>query len=213
MNKEMYEDTVIQLCSSYAAIAHIKQFRKDGKTPYIPHPGRVACNAATIGKLDFIGVCSSWLHDTPEDCAVGKHGDKDYPFIIENHTDRYKDMRLFLLDNPKIKKTDGQKILQLTMELCMSQDRSVRKNDRKAQYIIDIANGSLDASIIKYCDRIDNLTTCHIFSKGGMKHYIIDTQMILDKLGYKVKAVNSLLHLHLERKLHEVNKTYLRMYC
>ena len=208
----MYEDRVIQLCSNYAAIAHQGQFRKDGKTPYISHPGRVASSAATIGKLDFMGVCSSWLHDTPEDCAVGKHGDKNYPFIIKNHTDRYKDIRLFLLDNPDINKSDGQKILQLTMELCMSQDKSISKNKRKKQYIKDIANGSLDAAIIKYCDRLDNLTTCHIFSQGGMKYYIEDTQMILDKLGPKVKMVNSLIHLELERKLKEVTKTYLRMY-
>lgn len=208
----MYEDTVVQLCSSYAAIAHINQFRKDGKTPYIPHPGRVACSTATNGRLGFIGVCASWLHDTPEDCAVGKHGDKDYPFIIENHTDRYKDIRLFLLDNPAIDKADGQKILQLTMELCMSQDKSIPKNTRKKQYIDDIAKGSIDAAIIKYCDRIDNLTTCHIFSKGGFKYYLEDTQMLMDKLSPKVKAVNSLIHLELERKLEEVKKTYQKMY-
>ena len=94
----------------------------------------------------------------------------------------------------------------------MSQDKSVPKNDRKTQYIKDIANGSIDASIIKYCDRLDNLTTCHIFSQGGMKYYIWDTQMILDELGPKVKMVNSLIHLELERKLLEVTKIYLRMY-
>ena len=208
----MYEDTVIQLCSNYAAIAHMKQLRKDGKTPYISHPGRVACSAAAIGRLGFIGVCGAWLHDTPEDCAVGKHGDKDYPFIIENHTDRYKDMRLFLLDNPEIKKADGQKILQLTMELCMSQDSSIPKNTRKKQYIDAIAIGSLDAAIIKYCDRLDNLTTCHIFSKGGFNHYIEDTQRLMDKLSPKAKAVNSLLHIELERKLEEVKSTYKKMY-
>jgi (p)ppGpp synthase/HD superfamily hydrolase len=208
----MYEDRVIQLCSDYAAIAHMKQLRKDGKTPYISHPGRVSCSTATIGKLDFIGVCASWLHDTPEDCAVGKHGDKDYPFIIENHTDRYKDIRLFLLDNPDIEKTDGQKILQLTMELCMSQDKSIPKWIRKEQYIDNIAGGSVDAAIIKYCDRIDNLTTCHIFSKSGFAFYIKDTQMLLDKLSGKIKATRPLLHLHLERKLEVVTKTYEEMY-
>jgi (p)ppGpp synthase/HD superfamily hydrolase len=212
MIKEMYEDTVVQLCSGYAAIAHMKQLRKDKKTPYIPHPGRVSCFTATIGKLDFIGVSAAWLHDTPEDCAVGKHGDKNYPFIIQNHTDRYKNMKLFLLDNPNIDMEDGQKIFDLTMELCMSQDRSVPKNDRKVQYIKDIENGSVEASIIKYCDRIDNLTTCHIFSQGGMRYYIEDTKMILNRLGPKVKAVNSLLHLYLERKLDEVKKTYKKMY-
>lgn len=206
------DDKIVQLCSDYAAIAHMKQLRKDGVTPYISHPGRVAYFTSYLGDLEFWPVCASWLHDTPEDVAVGKFGDKDYPFIIQNHIGRYKDIRLFLLDNPEIKKEDGQKILDLTMELCMSQDPSVPKKVRKVQYLDDIAKGSVDAAIIKYCDRIDNLTTCHIFSQNGFKWYLEDTQMLMDKLSPKVKAVNSLLHLHLERKLKDVTKTYLRMY-
>lgn len=208
MKSTMYEDKVILLCSNYAAIAHSKQLRKDKQTPYIAHPGRVAYNAIKYGSLGYIGVCAAWLHDVMEDCAV-----EGSEFVIQNHIHNlYRDIRLFLLDNPDIDKVDGKKILELTIELTMSQDKRVSKRIRKVQYIDNIANGSLDAAILKYCDRIDNLTTCHIFSKGGFFAYIEDTQMILDKLGDKVKCVNHLIHLHLERKLEEAKQTYKQMY-
>ncbi len=83
MNNETYEDRVIQLCSNYAALAHKYQLRKDEKTPYIAHPGRVSYFTAVLGKLGFIEVCAAWLHDTPEDVAVGPFGVGDYPFIIQ----------------------------------------------------------------------------------------------------------------------------------
>ena len=208
----MYEDKVGQLCSDYAAIAHIGQLRKDKITPYISHPGRVAVFTSSIGKLDFVSICASWLHDVMEDCAVGMFGDENYPFVIKNHTTRYRDVRLFLLDNPDINKTDGKKILELTLELTMSQDKSVPKKIRKEKYIDDISKGSVPAAIIKYCDRIDNLTTCHIFTPDGFKWYIKDTQMLIDKLSAKVKAVNYSVHLHLECKFESVKETYNKMY-
>lgn len=208
----MYEDRVIQLCSDYAAIAHKFQLRKDGKTPYISHPGRVALFAATYGRMYFISICAAWLHDVMEDVAVGPFGCKGYPFMIQNHTDRYRDIRLFLLDNPDIKPADGKEILRLVTILTMSQDKSIPKKTRKRQYIDNIAKESVDASVLKYCDRLDNLTTCHIFTKNGFAWYLEDTQMIIDKLGPKVKAVNPITHLELERKLDEVKKTYEKMY-
>lgn len=201
------DDTVIQLCSDYAAIAHMKQLRKDGLTPYISHPGRVAFFTSYLGGLEFWPVCAAWLHDVMEDCTV-----KGKEFIIQNHIGRYKDIRLFLLDNPDIKKEDGKKIFELVVELTMSQDKSIPKKVRKVQYIENIARGSVDAAIVKYCDRVDNLTTCHIFSKNGFAWYLEDTQMLIDKLSPKVKAVNSLLHLHLERKLKAATKLYKKMY-
>jgi len=208
----MYEDMVITLCSDYAAIAHQGQFRKDRITPYISHPGRVAGFVYYLGNLNFLSVCAAWLHDVMEDCAKGQVGDDDYPFIIKNHETRDKDIRLFLLDNPNINKADGQIILELVRILTMSQDKSIPKRERKEKYIESISQEGVESSILKYCDRLDNLTTVHYFSQGGFKWYIVDTQMIIDKLSEKVKAVNSNIHIQLERKLEAIKETYKKIY-
>ena len=207
-----YEDSVIQLCSDYAALSHVDQFRKDKITPYFSHPARVALYASSRGKLNFLGIAAAFLHDVLEDCAKGKVGDKNYPFIIKNHKDRHKDIRLFLLDNPLIKREDGKRILELTVALTMSQDKSISKKERKEVYLNALSSGDIDACIIKYCDRIDNLTTVHHFSQGGFKWYISDTEILINKLSDKVKCVNYSIHLDLERKLEEVKKTYQKLY-
>lgn len=205
----MYDDGLLQLCSDYAAIAHMGQFRKDKQTPYISHPGRVAYLTGILGRLGILPTCAAWLHDVMEDCLTNP---ANSPFNICNHRTRYRDIRLFLLDNPEIRKFDGQKILQMVTELTMSQDTTISKKIRKEIYLDGIANGSVEASIIKYCDRIDNLTTCHLFSQQGFKWYIEDTQMLIDKLSDRVKAVNMEIHLILERKLETIKKTYREMY-
>ena len=119
------DDKLLQLCSDYAGIAHLGQLRKDGVTPYITHPGRVAYFAYTLGSLDTFSVCAAWLHDVMEDCCVVKPGDRDYPYLIRNHEGVYKDIRTFLLSNYEIKKEEGKKILELAEAMTMSKDNSV----------------------------------------------------------------------------------------
>lgn len=47
-----------------ARTAHRKQFRRDGVTPYIVHPERVAKRLR--GASDFV-LAAAWLHDVVED--------------------------------------------------------------------------------------------------------------------------------------------------
>jgi guanosine-3',5'-bis(diphosphate) 3'-pyrophosphohydrolase len=57
-----------QRAASFAARAHEGQRRKDGSTPYIAHPGRVATIlAAVFGCRDEVALTAAWLHDTIED--------------------------------------------------------------------------------------------------------------------------------------------------
>lgn len=204
----IYEETVVQLCSDYAGVAHLGQFRKDKITPYITHPGRVAGMVEGMPfHRNFVAVASAWMHDVMEDCVIG-----DNPFIIQNHETRYKDIRLFLLDNPQINASDGREILELVELLTMSQDKSIPKKVRKKTYLGEIRRGHAAGSLLKYCDRIDNLTTVHHFSKDGFAWYIKDTEMVIEQLATNVAGVSPLLKLRLDRKLEEVEETYARMY-
>lgn len=56
---------------SFAARAHQNQFRKDGATPYIAHPARVALTLLTIfGIDDEQTLAAALLHDTIEDTTT-----------------------------------------------------------------------------------------------------------------------------------------------
>jgi len=57
----------IRIVSSEVARAHASSFRKDGITPCIVHPARVASLAAHFGG-NHIAILSAWLHDVFEDC-------------------------------------------------------------------------------------------------------------------------------------------------
>ena len=208
MQNGMYEDSVVQLCSDYAAVAHIGQFRKDRITPYISHPARVAGYASgSYFNSSYIEMAAAWLHDVLEDCT-----DIDDPFIVQNHKTRHKDIRLFLLDNPRIKQEDGRKILKIVELLTMSQDASISKKTRKQSYLKKIKNGCSSAIFLKYCDRMDNLTTVHHFSKKGFSNYIQDTEILIEKLSDRFDNISFVLKYRLDNKLEEVRKKYNEMY-
>jgi (p)ppGpp synthase/HD superfamily hydrolase len=61
----------IHLAKTAATKAHQNQFRKDGKTPYIVHPERVADRVKSFGG-NHIGIIAAWLHDVMEDCTGGE---------------------------------------------------------------------------------------------------------------------------------------------
>ena len=55
---------------SVAEKAHKGQFRKDGVTPYIEHPMKVASFLYTVGIRDDDILCVALLHDVLEDTSV-----------------------------------------------------------------------------------------------------------------------------------------------
>jgi (p)ppGpp synthase/HD superfamily hydrolase len=58
---------LINLARSIAEDAHQEQFRRDGKTPYITHPTKVA--EFLSAESDEV-VATAWLHDVIEDCNL-----------------------------------------------------------------------------------------------------------------------------------------------
>ncbi|GEM_PF-1268185 len=71
--------TLWQQAISFAAWKHRHQMRKDGRTPYIAHPFRVAMTVREVfGCDDPVAICGALLHDTIEDTLT------DYEDIAEN---------------------------------------------------------------------------------------------------------------------------------
>lgn len=66
----------------FAAEAHKGQLRKDGKTPYINHPVRVAMALRAAGVLDRATLDAAMLHDVIEDTSLG-HVDIGMAFGLE----------------------------------------------------------------------------------------------------------------------------------
>ncbi|MDD1708494.1 MAG: hypothetical protein LUQ33_04910, partial [Methanoregulaceae archaeon] len=62
-------EKAVETASKAATEAHRGQTRKDGKTPFIVHPERVAKCVAHYGG-NHISI--AWLHDVMEDCEGGE---------------------------------------------------------------------------------------------------------------------------------------------
>lgn len=60
---------IVNIAERIARAAHSGQFRRDGRTPYITHPERVAVRAAERTGNDPVVVAAAWLHDVLEDTA------------------------------------------------------------------------------------------------------------------------------------------------
>jgi (p)ppGpp synthase/HD superfamily hydrolase len=56
----------VQIAELIARRAHAGQYRRDGKTPYITHPERVAAKCKNIPEAEAV----AWLHDVLEDTDI-----------------------------------------------------------------------------------------------------------------------------------------------
>ena len=211
MNTTYYKNQVIQLCSDYAAIAYMGQFRKDKVTPYITHPARVASMASpwSLGDMDFIIASAAWLHDVMEDCS--EIIEDEYSYKISNHIKQNSNIHYFLTKNKLIEKKDGEAIFELVDALTMSQDKKISKKERKEKYYEKLSKIGYDAILIKYCDRIDNLLTVEHFSRGGMKWYIKDTEIMIEKLSIGIQRPLRMSFV-LDQTLEKAKEKYKELY-
>lgn len=179
-----YQLKAIQLCSEYATINHEGQYRKDRKTPYIVHPARVASLVAQNGG-SYIEICAAWLHDILEDCSEIING--EFSYSIVNKAFQRSNILDFLTKNEHITGKDGIEILNIVTLLTTSQNKCIPKEERKIQAYKKIKD-SRSASLIKYCDRIDNLITVNNFSEEGKNFYIKDTETMIEILENSVPS-------------------------
>jgi guanosine-3',5'-bis(diphosphate) 3'-pyrophosphohydrolase len=118
-----------QAAASCAARAHRPATRKDGVTPYIAHPFRVAMTIRHIfGHDDDITLAAAMLHDTIEDTGA------DYDEIAEQF---------------------GPEVASLVAAL--TKNMALPEPEREAAYDRQLAGADWRARLIKLADQYDNL--------------------------------------------------------
>jgi guanosine-3',5'-bis(diphosphate) 3'-pyrophosphohydrolase len=121
---------LLQRAASFAARAHQHQLRKDGHTPYIAHPLRVALILQhTFHCHDHDAIAAALLHDTIEDCKV---------------------------DHDDIHDQFGPSVAALVVAL--TKNMLLREEEREHDYDARLAAADWRARLIKLADTYDNYT-------------------------------------------------------
>jgi guanosine-3',5'-bis(diphosphate) 3'-pyrophosphohydrolase len=120
-----------QEAASFAARAHRHQLRKDGVTPYVAHPMRVAMTVACVFGFDDEHVlAAALLHDTIEDTGV------DYDEVAEAF---------------------GRDVAD--MVVAMTKDMRLPEVRREKAYDEQLARGPWQGRLLKLADVYDNLVS------------------------------------------------------
>jgi (p)ppGpp synthase/HD superfamily hydrolase len=154
---------VIKAAADHASQAHKGQLRKDRRTPYITHPARVA---ALVGMFNgsHVAVVSAWLHDVYEDCT---------PDWIKR-TDKFIEGLPLTVDE----KTD----IAAIVDALTKKNTFKGKPARLSNSLERILDAPPEATLVKLCDRIDNLLDSADRNGGFTKRYLISTDEVIAKL-------------------------------
>lgn len=124
----MNASSLWQSAAAFAARAHVGQLRKDGKTPYVSHPCRVALTVACVfGCTDEATLAAALLHDVIEDCGA------DYDEVAEAY---------------------GTDVADIVVAL--TKDMRLPESEREPAYDAQLAAGPWQARLIKLADVYDN---------------------------------------------------------
>lgn len=122
--------TLWMKAAAFAAQRHRHQIRKDGITPYIAHPFRVAMIVRDMFEVgDEEVLAAALLHDTIEDTNT---------------------------DYDDVKELFGERVADLVGAL--TKDMRLPKHVRERAYDQQLAEGPWEARLIKLADVIDNIT-------------------------------------------------------
>jgi (p)ppGpp synthase/HD superfamily hydrolase len=157
---------VIKTAADHASRAHKGQLRKDRKTPYITHPARVAGLVGTFNG-SHVAIIAAWLHDVYEDCSPD--------WILK--TDE-------LIAGLSLSSDEGVDIAAIVN--AMTKKNTIPgKADRLSDSLNRILDAPPEATLVKLCDRIDNLLDSADRNGGFTKHYLASTDELIDKLSVR----------------------------
>lgn len=129
-----------QRAASFAARAHHRQLRKDGVTPYIAHPFRVAMTVRDVfGCADPVALAVAILHDTIEDTTV------DYDDLLAAF---------------------GEPVAECVAAL--TKNKALREDVREEEYDARLAAAPWQARLVKLADTYDNLADT-VEEPGGLR--------------------------------------------
>ena len=157
---------VIKMAADHASRAHRGQFRKDRKTPYITHPARVAGLVAMFHG-SHVALISAWLHDVYEDCT---------PDWI-TRTDE------FVAGLPL--SGDDKAEISAIVDAMTKKNTIKGKAARLTDSLERILDAPPEATLVKLCDRLDNLLDSGDRNGGFTKRYLVSTDEVIEKLSVR----------------------------
>lgn len=184
---ESFDDNMYFDALRFATEAHKGQKRKGTNVEYISHPLRVALifmrysyfinNDSKYTINELVAVCL--LHDVLEDCLVSKED---------------------------ILKKFGKNVLGLILELTSNKEeiKRIGKNEYLYQKFL---NMSIEAKIIKLCDRLANITDTPTFK------YVDDTLILMEKVFMFNNMNNSFLNVLVNNISNECHKFIRKLVC
>jgi len=156
----------IKIAADHASRAHKGQLRKDRRTPYITHPARVAGLVAMFHG-SHVAVISAWLHDVYEDCT---------PDWI-TRTDEFIDA----LPLP----SDEREDIAVIVDALTKKNTIKGKAARLSNSLDRILDAPPEATLVKLCDRIDNLLDSGDRNGRFTKRYLASTDELIGKLSVR----------------------------
>lgn len=151
MQNEIFEkNSLWQKATKQAAHFHRSQMRKDGKTPYIVHPSRVALTLTVVFKLyDPVILAAALLHD-----------------VIEDTTGDFDD----------IANLCGAEVACIVASL--TKDTRIPEKKREEVYKRQLETSDWRTKIIKLADIYDNL--CDAQESGVKVNVFSDAEFMLN---------------------------------
>lgn len=157
---------VIKSAADHASRAHRGQFRKDRKTPYITHPARVA-GLVGIFNGSHVAIVAAWLHDVYEDCSP--------EWVVK--TDKLIDSLLL--------PPDERREIAAIVDALTKKNTIPKKADRLSDSLRRILDAPPEATLVKLCDRIDNILDSADRNGGFTRHYLASTDELIETLSVR----------------------------
>ncbi|MFA4859415.1 HD domain-containing protein [Methanoregula sp.] len=157
---------VIKTAADHASRAHKGQMRKDRRTPYITHPARVAGLVGTFNG-SHVAIIAAWLHDVYEDCSP--------EWLIKT------DELIESLPLP----ADERREIAAIVDAMTKRNTIYGKTARLSDSLDRILDAPPEATLVKLCDRIDNLLDSADRNGRFTKRYLASTDVVIDKLSVR----------------------------
>ena len=157
---------VIKTAADHASRAHKGQLRKDRRTPFITHPARVAGLVGTFNG-SHVAIVAAWLHDVYEDCTPD--------WILKTDT--------MIADLPL--PADDQADIAAIVDAMTKKNTIPGKAARLSDSLDRILDAPPEATLVKLCDRIDNLLDSADRNGGFTKRYLTSTDEVIEKLSVR----------------------------
>ena len=156
-------NNLIDQAEQYARHYHKSQIRKGAAAePYITHVSEVASLVRSFGG-DDVAIAGAWLHDVVEDCTP----------TIED-----------------VKADFGEEVADLVAEV--TDDKTLRKAERKARQIATAPKKSDRACLIKWADKTSNMRAIALspppWPMSRKLEYITWAENVTDALPHKPKV-------------------------